>query len=87
MAGVLTYSEPALDGAGLTYTTSGGEILLFKNEIPGGIAPNIYYKDLLGVPTILTFQDTGELGCTAGMIPCDEQKKLRVVDVVNLVKE
>jgi len=87
VTGVLTYSNPAIDGIGLTYTTHNGESLLFKNEIPAGIAPDIYYKDFLGIPTILTFLDTGEKGCTAGLIPCDEQTKLRIVDVIKLEKQ
>jgi hypothetical protein len=85
--GILRYSSPAIDGEGLVYATDSGELLLFKNEIPNNIAPDIYYKDYLGIHTILTFQDTGEKGCTTGLIPCDDQTKHRIVNEVSLVKQ
>jgi hypothetical protein len=84
VTGILTYSNPAIDGQGLIYTTDKGELLLFKNEIPNNITPDTYYKNFLGLHTILTFQDTGDKGCTSGLIPCDEQTKLRIVNMIKL---
>jgi hypothetical protein len=85
--GILSYSSPAIDGQGLIYTTDKGELLLFDNIIPGNIAPDTYYKDFLGIHTILTFQDTGEKGCLSGLVPCDDQTKLRIVNEISLMKQ
>ncbi len=86
VTGILTYSSPAGDGAGLVYTTNSGELLLFNNEIPDTVRPDVYYQDFLDIPTVLTFQDTGELGCTSGMLPCYEQKKIRIVHEIKIEK-
>ena len=84
--GTLYYSDPAVDGAGLFYQTDKGENLLFKNEFSDDHTQYLHYKDLVGLHSRLTFSDTGESGCTRGMIPCPQQTPLRIVKELKLEK-
>ena len=85
-SGTLYYSDPAVDGPGLFYVTDGKESILFKNEFADYYTEYLHYKDLVGVHSQLTYKDTGETGCTLGMVPCEQQHKLRIVQVLKLEK-
>src|SRR5215475_9323668 len=88
ISGTLHYSDPAVDGAGLTYQTDNGENLLFKNEDADLYTQHMRYKDLVDVHSSLTYQDTKTTGCPFSMNPdyCN-QHPLRVVLVIQLIKQ
>jgi hypothetical protein len=88
ISGVLHYSDPAVDGAGLIYETDKGENLLFKNEFSDLHTQYLKYKNLLEVHSSLTYENTGTTGCPASMIPdyC-AQHPLAIVVVIQLVKQ
>jgi hypothetical protein len=87
VTGVLLYSEPAADGAGLVYYADNNERLLFKNHYADEYTEYLAYKDRADTESRLTYTFSGETGCTSGMTPCSEQHKLRVVEVISLVKQ
>jgi hypothetical protein len=88
ISGVLHYSHPAVDGAGLTYLTDKGETLLFKNQSSDLYSQYLKYKNFVDLHTLLTYQDSGSTGCPASMIPdyC-AQHPMRIVIVLQLVKQ
>jgi len=88
ITGTLHYSDPAADGAGLTYETDKGETLLFKNEFADLYTQYLNYKDFVGVHSSLTYQDSGAKGCPVSMIPdyC-AQHPMTVVVVIKLEKQ
>src|SRR5450755_1717583 len=88
ITGVLHFSDPAVDGSGLTFIADNGETLLFKNEFPDYQTQYVYYKNSVGVESRLTFSDTGTTGCPFSMNPdyCTLHP-LRVVQVLKLEKE
>ena len=88
ISGTLHYSDPAVDGAGLTYETDKGENFLFKNEFADLYTQYLKYKNFAGVHTSLTYQDSGTTGCPVSMIPeyC-AQHPMPVVVVIKLEKQ
>ena len=87
ISGTLYYSDPAVDGGGLIYGTDDKESILFKNEFSDYYTEYLYYKDFVGIHSRLTYRDTGETGCTLGMVPCAEQHKLRIFQVLKLERQ
>jgi hypothetical protein len=87
ISGVLHYSDPAVDGAGLTYVTDKGETLLFENEFSDQHSQYLKYKNFIDIHSSLTYQDSGTTGCPASMIPdyC-LQHPMRIVAVIKLVQ-
>jgi hypothetical protein len=88
ISGVLLYSDPDVDGGGLTYVTDSGETILFKNEFTDYYTQYLNYRNFVGVHSLLTFTDTGATGCSLSEIAdyC-AQHPMRVVQVFRLVKE
>jgi len=67
--GTLYYSDPAVDGAGLFFTTDQSENILFKNEDADYYAQYLHYKDFVGSHCRLTYEDEGAKGCPPSMDP------------------
>jgi hypothetical protein len=86
VSGILHYSDPAVDGAGLYYETVKGELLIFKNEFADGYTRYLHYQDMVEVPSRLVYTNTGDSSCLGGIAgPCTNQ--IPVVTVVSLIKQ
>jgi hypothetical protein len=87
VSGILFWSDPAVDGPGLYYQTESSEQLILKEDTLNMYALHLKYKDLLGIHSRLTYTNTGDSSCLSQDIPGPCLHPLRVVEVLNLVKQ
>jgi hypothetical protein len=86
VSGVLFWLDPAVDGPGLYYQTEKEEQLILKEDTLNMYALHLKYKNLVGIPSRLTYSDTGDSSCLSQMIPGPCLHKIRVVEVLKLEK-